>query len=70
MAEPLGTQRSYFVEERAIFISLSFLKKLNYKKIVLVEDSLNIINILKGTYPSRWTIKGMIKDALEKLNNL
>lgn len=69
MTLPLWIQKNHVVEARTIYLDVKTAKDKGLFKIWIESDSLNIINLLKGLFPLSWTIKSIIKDYLEILND-
>ena len=68
MAIPIENQTNHVVEACAAFHGLIYAKKMNFRKIWVEGDSLNIINCLnKITIPS-WTIRNIIHKATHIIN--
>lgn len=61
--EPLGTYTSHFVEVRVALISVKQIKELNYSNIVIIRDSLNVIELLRGSDTLGWEFSSMIEEA-------
>lgn len=69
IALPLGSQNNHMAEVAGALYGIQLASDLNFKKIWVEGDSLNIINSLKGKNPPSWTIENFIFKAQALISN-
>lgn len=68
-ATPLGKQKNHMEEAMGAYLGFKLAKSMNFNKIWLEGDSMNIINCLKGYTKPLWTIENIILKAKDIIAN-
>lgn len=68
-ASPLGMQNNHMAEAMRAYFGLQLANRLNFKKIWLEGDSMNIINCLKGHINPLWIIENIISKMKDIIAN-